>query len=262
MFIVGNWKMHMLLEPAVKLALGIEKTATEHPEVHAWIAPPFTALHAVRDISLQRVKYGAQNVHWEPHGAFTGEISSSMLKELGCCFAITGHSERRQYFNESDATVNKRTLQTLKEGLVPILCIGETLSEREAKETEKVLSRQLKGGLEGLQTSWLQALGTAPLLIAYEPVWAIGTGKVATESEIEAAHSFIRKELQLLGFSETESNGGQTKKTPPILYGGSVKPENFEGIARIPNVGGALVGGASLQLESFSELVKIAARVE
>jgi triosephosphate isomerase len=260
MFIVGNWKMHMLIEPAMKLALDIEKTATEHPDVQTWIAPPFTALHAIKGMTLQRVKYGAQNVHWEPHGAFTGEIASSMLKELGCQFAITGHSERRQYFNESDATVNKRTLQAIREGLVPILCIGETLTEREANQTEEVLSRQLKGGLEGLQTIWLQAPATIPLLIAYEPVWAIGTGKVATEKEIEATHAFIRGVLQGLGFSETEPEGGKAKQQPPILYGGSVKPENFEGIARIPNVGGALVGGASLQIESFSELVKIAAR--
>lgn len=259
MFIVGNWKMHMLMEPAIKLALGIEKTATEFPDVHTWIAPPFTALPAIRDTKLQRVKYGAQNVHWEPHGAFTGEIASSMLKELGCHFAITGHSERRQYFNESDATVNKRTHQALREEMVPIVCIGETLAERETNQTEEVLSRQLKGGLEGLQAFWLQASALVPLLIAYEPVWAIGTGKVATEKEIEHAHAFIRKTLKELGFDETESEGVKLKQPPPILYGGSVKPENFEGIARIPDVGGALVGGASLQIESFSELVRIAA---
>jgi len=260
MFIVGNWKMHMLMEPAIKLALGIEKTATEYPQVHAWITPPFTSLHAIKDTNLHHVKYGAQNVHWEPHGAFTGEIAGSMLKELGCYFAITGHSERRQYFNESDATVNKRTLQALREGLVPILCIGETLSEREANQTEKVLSRQIRGGLEGLHAIWLQATSVVPLLIAYEPVWAIGTGKVATETEIETAHGFIRKELNELGFCDSEFEGGKLKQAPPILYGGSVKPDNFSGIARIPDVGGALVGGASLQVESFSELVRIAAQ--
>jgi triosephosphate isomerase len=261
MFIVGNWKMHMLMEPAIKLALGIEKTAQENPEVQTWIAPPFTALHAIRDAQLKRVKYGAQNVHWEAHGAFTGEIASSMLRDLGCYFAITGHSERRQHFNESDATVNKRTLQALREGLVPILCIGESLSEREENQTEEVLSRQLTGGLQGLHSAWLQATTGIPLLIAYEPVWAIGTGKVASEQEIESAHAFIRKKLASLGFCETELEGSKSKQPPPILYGGSVKPENFDGIARIPNVGGALVGGASLQVESFSELVKIAARI-
>jgi triosephosphate isomerase len=243
MIIAGNWKMNLLLEPAKVLAQAVASHSEKLVKTASWLAPTLTALPAVAPFQGARLRVGAQNVHWTDSGAFTGEISAPMLKELDCSFAIIGHSERRQYFGESDETVQKRAAHALGHGLDVIVCIGETLEQRESGNTQAVLESQLKGCL---LKEWDNS--ERELLIAYEPVWAIGTGKVATTSEIEAAHNFILTKLNEIGFT----------RHIPLLYGGSVKPENFEEIAAIEEVHGALVGGASLHPESFIQLLDIA----
>ena len=180
---------------------------------------------------------GAQNAHWEEKGAFTGEISVGMLKEIGVRFVIVGHSERRQYFGETDATVNKRTLAVQGAGLTPITCMGETLQEREANQTFKVLERQIKEGLKGIASP-------TSVVIAYEPVWAIGTGKTATPAQAQEAHDFIRKEFAKL-------YGDAAAQAVRILYGGSVKPDNMASLMKETDIDGGLVGGASLDVDSF-----------
>jgi triosephosphate isomerase len=187
------------------------------------------------------VAAGAQNVHWEEKGAFTGEISVGMLKEIGVRYAVVGHSERRQYFGETDATVNKRTLAAQAGDLTPISCIGETLQEREANQTFKVLERQIREGLKGLASP-------ASIVIAYEPVWAIGTGKTATPAQAQEAHAFIRKEFAKL-------HGDAAAADVRILYGGSVKPDNMAILMKEADIDGGLVGGASLEVDSFAKIV-------
>jgi len=207
------------------------------------LCAPYTALWALADaLQGSALAVGAQNAHWEEKGAYTGEISVGMLKEIGVPFVVIGHSERRQYFGEVDATVNKRTLAVLAGGLTPITCIGETLAEREANLTFQVLQRQIKEGLRGL---------TSPdaVVIAYEPVWAIGTGKTATPEQAEEAHAFIRQEFAKL-------YGEPAAQSVRILYGGSVKPDNIAILMQQPNIDGGLVGGASLQVDSFVKIVQ------
>jgi triosephosphate isomerase len=208
------------------------------------LAPPYTALQAVGEAARgTNMALAAQNLHWEDKGAYTGEISAEMLLDLGCKYVIIGHSERRQYFGETDETVNKKVKQALKKGLLPIMCVGETLAEREAGKLDDVINRQVAGGLKDI---------TAPdmtkIVIAYEPVWAIGTGKTATPEQANDVHGLIRKKVKSLYTAEV-ADGLR------IQYGGSVTPENVSQLMAKPDIDGALVGGASLKPESFAALV-------
>jgi len=239
--IAGNWKMHMTVPEARELVQGMLSGIRDREKVEVVLGPPYTALSAVADlIRGTGIGLAGQNVHWEEKGAFTGEISAAMLKDAGCTHAIVGHSERRQYFCETDETVNRRTRAAQAAGLQVILCIGETLEEREKGMAFDVLARQLGGALNGLSMEGLA--------IAYEPVWAIGTGKKATDGQANEAHAFIRSWI-------SKNYDAAAADAVRILYGGSVKPENVDGLMAQPEVDGALVGGASLKPESFARLV-------
>ena len=208
------------------------------------ICPPFPALAAASEaVRGTAIRIGAQNLHWEAEGAFTGEVSAAMIAACGCNYVIIGHSERRQYFGETDATVAKRIDAALGANLTPIVCIGETLEEREAGRTEQVLATQLDGGLANLSAETF-----AKLLIAYEPVWAIGTGKTATPEMAADAHRFVRRQI-------AEKLGAEAAAGVRILYGGSVKPNNVKGLMEREDIDGGLVGGASLDPESFAAIV-------
>jgi triosephosphate isomerase (TIM) len=242
--IAGNWKMHTTIAEAERLAAAVVEAARgAAADREVMIAPPFTALAAVAKVTANsRVVLAGQNVCWEEQGAFTGEISPAMLRDLGCSMAMVGHSERRHLFGEDDAMVNRRLQGALRFGLTPVLCIGETLEEREAGRTFEVLARQVRGGLAGVD------LAASPLVVAYEPVWAIGTGRTATTGQAQEAHACVREQLGLL----YEKNiAAQTR----ILYGGSVKAENVDDLLRQPDIDGALVGGASLNAESFGRII-------
>jgi triosephosphate isomerase len=209
------------------------------------VAPPFTALYAVhKELEGSSIRLAAQDLYWEEKGAFTGEISPPMLKEAGCQYVIIGHSERRQFFGESDETVNRKIKAALAQGLWVVFCIGETLMEREDAKTFAVIERQMSGGLKGLGDKELRNIA-----IAYEPVWAIGTGKTATPEQAEEAHRFIRGKVKKLYSREVSEE-------IRIQYGGSVTPENIKSLMNQPDVDGALVGGASLKAESFSRIVR------
>jgi len=238
--IAANWKMHMTVPEAQAFMAAFLPQVKDAQGVESLIAPPFTALHALSAaMKGSAVLLGAQNVYWEEKGAFTGEIAPGMLKDAGCAYVIIGHSERRQFFGETDETVNKRIRAALGAGLKVILCIGELLDEREAGQTNDVLKRQLTGGLKDI------ALDN--IVVAYEPVWAIGTGKTATPDQAQEAHAFIRSVLKELY--------GNKADAVRILYGGSVKPENVDELMSCADVDGALVGGASLKPDSFARLV-------
>ena len=245
-FIAGNWKMNKTVAEATALARdlrGLLSMVREKVEVA--IAPPFTALHPVaKAIEGSNIVLAAQNCHWEAAGAYTGEVSAPMLKEVGCGYCIVGHSERRQYFGETDETVNRRTQAVVKAGMLPIVCVGETLAEREAGRTLEVVTRQVKGGLVGFSSA-----EAASFVLAYEPVWAIGTGKTATSAQAQEVHAHIRE--QLVGLF-----GRETAEQMRIQYGGSVKPENAAELLGKPDVDGALVGGASLKAADFAAIVK------
>ena len=242
--IAGNWKMFKTQDEAAETARQLVAKTAGTVDVEVMIAPPFTALSHVADIIRNSpVALGAQNLYWEKEGAFTGEISPSMLVAAGCRYVIIGHSERRQYFNETDETVNNKIKSAVSYGLIPVLCIGETEIEREAEQTFSVLDRQMKVGLEGLMAESL-----ASLVIAYEPVWAIGTGKAATAEMAQEVHAFIRSWME-------KNYGNPLAKAIRILYGGSVKPDNVKELMRQPDLDGALVGGASLAADTFSQLV-------
>jgi triosephosphate isomerase len=243
--IVGNWKMHKTVAEALELVDRLAPLVEGRGGAELAVAPPFTALEAVgRRLAGSTVGLAAQNLHWEPQGAFTGEVSAAMLRDVGCRFAIVGHSERRQLFGETDGTVNRKAKAALAEGLVPIVCVGETLAEREEGRTFEVVERQLRGALEGIPAS------DAPrLLLAYEPVWAIGTGRTATPEQAGEVHGRLRA---LLG----ELWGAEGASEVRILYGGSVKPDNMKALMATPDVDGALVGGASLDPASFEAIVK------
>jgi triosephosphate isomerase (TIM) len=242
--IAGNWKLYKTSEEAVQTAKRLVELVSDVTDVDIMIAPPFTALFAVHSIVVQtRVALGAQNLFWENEGAYTGEISGHMVKSLGCSHVILGHSERRQYFGESDETVNKRIKAAVSNNLIPVFCVGETEKERDAKETFSVLDKQMRNGLKGLS---FNDVGT--LVIAYEPVWAIGTGKTATKDQAQEAHKFLRDLSEKL-------YGKAFSSAVRILYGGSVKPANINELMAMPDVDGALVGGASLDAETFSQIV-------
>lgn len=243
--LAGNWKMHLNIAEAVDLARGVAEAATECKDRDVMIAPPFTALSAVAQaLQGSTVFLGAQNVAWEAKGAFTGEIAPPMLKDIGVQMAIIGHSERRHIFGEDDAMINRRLRAALEFGLTPVLCLGETLEEREGGKTMAVLEAQLRGGLKDVPTG--QAEQT---VLAYEPVWAIGTGKTATTEQAQEAHAFLRGLLASL----YDKNLAETVR---ILYGGSVKPDNVDALMAQADIDGALVGGAALKIDSFKRIVR------
>ncbi len=245
--IAGNWKMHMTIKEARDLVTGIlDQTNDVNPDdVDILVGPPYTALSTVAElVSGTPVLLAGQNMHWEEKGAFTGEISPVMLKEVGCTHVIIGHSERRQYFGETNETVNRKLHAALSHGLIPILCVGESLEQREANQTFSVIEEELEKGLNGLTTEQVQSM-----ILAYEPIWAIGTGKTASPEQAEEVHAFIRGWLEKWG-------GKETAEAIRILYGGSVKPENIEGLMTKENIDGGLVGGASLKADSFAQIVK------
>lgn len=247
--IAGNWKMYKTPSEAVGLAEGIVKTLSSLDGPELVVCPPFTALTAVGPvIAGTRIGLGAQNLHWAKEGAYTGEVSADMLLDVGCRYVIIGHSERRQYFGETDERVNKKGRAALTSGLTPIICIGETLTEREAGRADAVVEMQLKGALSGLSPEQVQGL-----ILAYEPVWAIGTGKTATPDQAEEMHAHIRKTIAML--VDAESAGGIR-----ILYGGSVKPDNAKELLQRSEIDGALIGGASLQADSFAAIANAAVR--
>ena len=244
-FIAGNWKMNKTVGEALDLVRELKTAMSGVKEVEVAVAPPFTALYAVyKELEGSLIRLAAQNLFWEEKGAFTGEVSPLMLKELGCQYVIIGHSERRQFFGESDETVNRRIKAALAHGLKVIFCIGETLKEREEGRTFAVIERQTEGGLKGLGDKELRNI-----TIAYEPVWAIGTGKTATPEQAEEVHRFIREKVKSLYSREVSE---ETR----IQYGGSVTPENIKGLMNQPDIDGALVGGASLKAEPFSKIVR------
>ncbi len=243
-FIVANWKMNKTVAEAVDFVEEFLPLLPAGLQVEVALAPPHTALMAVgKALEGSGVALAAQNMHWEEAGAFTGEVSPVMVRDLGCRHVIVGHSERRQFFGEGDGEVARKVTSALREGVTPILCVGETLGEREYGKTFETVERQLRGGLEGtVLESGLE------LTIAYEPVWAIGTGKTATPEEAQEVHHFIRGLL-------SSHFGAELSGRIRILYGGSVKPENAGALMSMNDIDGALVGGASLDPVSFAGIV-------
>jgi triosephosphate isomerase len=240
----ANWKMHFTADEAVALVKELNKGITRFDGREVVVAPPFTALAGVASaLASSPIKLAAQNCHWESQGAYTGEISPPMLRHVGCDCVIVGHSERRQYFGETDESVNRKIVALIEVDLGCIFCIGETLEERQAERTLDVLAKQLIGGLKGLGEE--QA---GKLVLAYEPVWAIGTGHTASPEQAQEAHAFIRDNLAKR-FDNAVAN--QIR----ILYGGSVKPDNVDELMAQPDIDGALVGGASLKADSFIRIV-------
>src|SRR6185436_11683964 len=242
--IAGNWKMYKSVAETVKYVKELRALVKDVQGVEIVVAPPFTAVHAACEAARNsNVVIAAQDLYWEREGAFTGEISAPMIRETGAEYVIIGHSERRTLFGETDATVNRKLGAAFTGGLTPIVCIGETLDQRERNETFTVLDRQIRDGLDGVTSERL-----VQLVIAYEPVWAIGTGRNATPAQAAEAHGHIRKRLQ-------HWFGAQPAELYRIVYGGSVKPENIRDLASQPNVDGALVGGASLDVKALFEIV-------
>ena len=248
-FIAGNWKMYKTIPEAVEMVKALKEASSEQIEAELVVIPPMTVLSEVKKaIEGSQVKLGAQNMYWEDEGAFTGEISAPMLKDAGCEYAVIGHSERRQYFGETDETVNKKIKAALAHDLIPIMCIGESLDEREKGKTIEKVEDQINAGLEGLGKDEISRL-----IIAYEPIWAIGTGLTATPSQAEEVHIFIREKL-------AEKYGNETASCAIILYGGSVKPASTYELLKEKNINGALVGGASLEADSFIQIATEAIR--
>jgi triosephosphate isomerase (TIM) len=244
--IAGNWKMHGTVAQTRKFAAGlVRRLASPTKGRQVVIAPPFTSLAAAAEaVRGSTIEIGAQNVHWEASGAFTGEISAAMLVEAGCRWVIVGHSERRQHFGETDDGVRRRTRAALAAGLQPIICVGETLEERDDSLTLDVVRRQTRAALLDLGAAAIRNV-----CIAYEPVWAIGMGRAATPAQAEEVHARLREVVAEV----TDGNEAQRLR---ILYGGSVKPENIDALMAQPNIDGALVGGASLDVESFARIVE------
>ena len=242
--IAGNWKMFKTVREAVAFVSPLRTRLSDVTGVDVLVAPAFPALQAVAGaLAGSPIQVAAQNIHWEREGAFTGEVSAAMVRDAGAAWVIVGHSERRTLFGETDDTVNHKVRAAITATLTPIVCIGETLQEREANRTLEVLDRQIKGGFDGVTGSELAAL-----VVAYEPVWAIGTGRTATPAQAQDAHAHIRARL-------TQWFGPDAASRCRILYGGSVKPDNIAALMAQPDVDGALVGGASLDAESFAKIV-------
>ncbi len=244
--IAGNWKLHKTSAETKELIKGIIEKTGDVSGVDIVVAPSFTSLPAASEaVSGSSISLAAQNVFWEEKGAFTGEISAAMLTDAGCRYVIIGHSERRQFFGETNETVNKKINAAIAQRLKPIVCVGETLDEREADKTTSVIETQLKGGFEGIGKD-----SFAVISIAYEPIWAIGTGKTATNEQAQEVHAFIRGWLK-------SNYGNETAEKTRILYGGSVKPSNAAELMSQPDVDGALVGGASLNAQDFSDIIRL-----
>jgi len=243
--IAGNWKMFKTVSEGVALVDALRSgLVKQHTEVDVLVAPPFTALHAVAEaLSGSGIALGAQNMHWEREGAFTGEVSPAMLKDIGCTHVILGHSERRQIFGETDDGVGRKARAALDTGLTPILCVGETLAERESNRTLEVVERQTERALRDITPD-----EAARVVVAYEPVWAIGTGLAATPEQAQEVHAFIR---QLV----SRSHGEPVAAALRVLYGGSVKPANAATLMAKPDIDGALVGGACLKADSFLKII-------
>lgn len=245
-FIAGNWKMNKNKAEAKELAEGLKKNIGKvYENGCVLVCPPFTDLSVVSEsVKDSGIKVGGQNMSWEEKGAFTGEVSPDMLKDSGCSFVILGHSERRKYFSETNENVNRKTKVALSQGLTPIVCVGESLEQREKGEAFSVIDNHIRGALNGISAEDVQKV-----IVAYEPVWAIGTGRTATPQQAEKVHSYIRELLKDLYSAEVAEK-------ILILYGGSVKPGNIEELIAEQDIDGALVGGASLKVDSFTEIVK------
>ncbi|NLD61485.1 triose-phosphate isomerase [Candidatus Sumerlaeota bacterium] len=242
--IAGNWKLNCLKAEAEALAKGLVETVGTKSDVDVVLCPTFTSLDTVaKAICGTKIAMGAQDCYWQEKGAFTGEIAPSMLVDAGCKFCIIGHSERRQYFGETNETINKKAQALYAAGLTPIICVGETLQEREEGNMEKVITTQVRGCLAGLE-----AAKVAESVIAYEPVWAIGTGKTATKEQAQEVHALIRKTV-------ADMFGDATAQAVRIQYGGSVKPDNAAELMAQPDIDGALVGGAALKADSFTAII-------
>ncbi|MGB2981315.1 MAG: triose-phosphate isomerase [Candidatus Zixiibacteriota bacterium] len=243
--IAGNWKMHKTGQEAVDLASDLKERLKSIKGVKVVICPPFTSLSSVsKAIERSNISLGGQNMHWEEKGAFTGEVSPTMLLTAGCEYVIIGHSERRALFSETDNMVSLKTKSSLKFYLSPIICVGERLEQREANETKEVVEHQVKGAFKDLNSE-----DAEKTVVAYEPVWAIGSGKTATPQQANEVHLFIRELL-------SSEFGKQCAEKINILYGGSVKAENSRELLEMPEIDGALVGGASLDAESFEKIVR------
>nr|MBN2278589.1 triose-phosphate isomerase [candidate division Zixibacteria bacterium] len=241
--IAGNWKMNKTLGEAVELAQGLRNNVGTAEKPRVIICPPFTALSEVAKVLKGSSIYlGAQNMYFAESGAFTGEIAPSMLLTSGVSYVILGHSERREFFAETDAVVNKKVKLALKTGLLPIVCVGEKIDEREAGKTEEVVSGQINGSLDGLDSEQMRKV-----IIAYEPVWAIGTGRTATPEMAQEVHAFIRERLH--------DRYGHVADNISILYGGSMKGDNAAGLVSQPDIDGGLVGGASLKVDEFTRII-------
>ena len=246
--VAGNWKLHRTVDESVALARAIKHKLPREAAAEVMIAPVFTALWSVHEAlgDESRVRLGAQNCHWEDEGAFTGEVSPPLLKDVGCEYVIAGHSERRHVFGEGDEQVRRKVGALLSHGLLPVLCVGETLEQREADESERVVLAQWDAAVEGLSG---ESLGR--LVVAYEPVWAIGTGKTASPADAQQMHAALRARV-------SADFGDAAAQRLRILYGGSVKPSNAGALLAQPDVDGALVGGASLSADSFLSIVEAA----
>jgi len=245
-FIAGNWKMFKTVQDAVLFTKELRSIVKDVTNVEIVVAPPFTAIHAVAEAARNtNIGVSAQDLYWEREGAFTGEISAGMIKEAGASYTIIGHSERRRLFGETDAMVNRKTSAAFQNGLTPIVCVGETLEERETDQTLAVLDRQLKDGLDGLTAEQV-----AELVVAYEPVWAIGTGRNATPEQAQEVHALIRARIGV--------RDARIAAATRILYGGSVKASNAAELFAMPDVDGGLIGGASLKAEEFVAILAAA----
>jgi len=248
-FVAGNWKMNLVLREAAVLSRRVAEAGPWLAECTVVLIPSYTALGAVAgSIAGSSVALGGQDLYWEKQGAFTGEISGPMLKDAGCAYVLVGHSERRQLFGETDETVNRKTRAALEAGLSPIVCVGEVLAERDAGRTLERIDAQLAQGLNGFSGEDM-----ARIVIAYEPVWAIGTGRTATPAQAEEIHAHIRRRIE-------ESYGNETGACAIILYGGSVKPANSYPLFKEKDIDGFLVGGASLDAVGFVDIVREALR--
>lgn len=245
--IAGNWKMNLTLLGAASLVKSIRDSIQDLNGVDVLVAPPFTILSPVRGIiGDAKILLAAQNMHWEQSGAYTGEISPLMLLEAGCTHVILGHSERRLHFQETDGMIDMKANAAVQSGLTPIICIGETLQDREADQTYEVVRKQLEGSLETfMQNKTLPS----SIILAYEPVWAIGTGRTATPEQAQEVHHYVREWI-------AENFSRETADLVRILYGGSVKPDNVKDLMSMTDIDGALVGGASLKAESFIPLIR------
>ncbi len=243
--IAGNWKMHKTGPEAVDFVKALKPLAANAGGVDIMIAPPFTALSLVApEIQGTGIELGAQNLDWHPEGAYTGEISAGMLTAAGCRYVIIGHSERRQYYGETDENINRKIEAAARAELIPVFCIGESEAQRDAGETFSILDKQVQNGLKDQILDNLQSL-----VVAYEPVWAIGTGKTATTEQAQEVHGFLRQRF-------SELFNADFARALRILYGGSVKPSNIKDLMAMPDIDGALVGGASLDPETFGQLVR------